>query len=283
MDMNTIIMEDFTKAGAFILLYAFILLIAKWAKDFLTPYKLNSELGKKDNLAVAMTMSGYYLGVTAIFAGTLMGPSQGLVTDITLVTKYSILGLAFLNIARFLNDKIILRKFCDTQHLTTEQNTGVGAVHFGVYLATGLIAAGAVSGQGGGIASAAIFFILGQASLCLFSLIYQLLTPGNIHEQLEKKNIASGVGFGGTLIALGIIILNGTSGNFTDWQSDLTLFTVTNVAAFIFLPVIRLIMDKLVIPGHSLNKEIMDEQNVGAGLLEATTAIGFAIVLTIMI
>ena len=99
----------------------------------------------------------------------------------------------------------------------------------------------------------------------------------------EGHHIAAGVAFGGTLIALGIVILNGVSGDFVSWRVDLTLFAIVNVMAFVFLPAIRFVMGKLVIPGHDLSKEIRDDQNLGAGMLEATVAISFAAILVQLI
>lgn len=283
MDIKNMVLEDFGKAAAFIALFAVIFLLAKFLKDFLVPYKLNEELAKNDNFAVSLAMSGYYFATAIIFIGALLGPSQGFITDLMLVGEYSVLGLIFLNASRWFNEKIILNKFCDVEQLVEKHNYGVGSVHFGVYVATGLIAAGAIHGQDGGALSALVFFVLGQISLFLFSLIYGFFTPYNIHEQLEKNNTAAGIAFGGTLIALGIIILNGSSGNFINWQEDITLFLIMNVMAFVFLPVIRLIMDRLVIPKNALSKEIREDQNLGAGLLEATIAISFATILTILI
>lgn len=279
MDIKNMVLNDFGKAAAFIVLYAFVFLLAKWAKDLFTPYKINEELGQNDNFAISLAMSGYYFATAAVFIGALLGPSHGLVNDLITVGEYSLLGLFFLNISRWFNEKIILWKFCDTEQLVKEHNLGVGAVHFGVYVATGLIAAGSISGEGSGALSAAVFFVLGQISLFLFSFIYNLFTPYNIHDELEKKNVAVGIAFGGTMIALGIIILNGVSGDLTDWKQDIILFAVVNVMAFVFLPAIRFIMDKLVIPGHDLSKEIRDDRNVGAGMLEATVAISFATIL----
>lgn len=273
------ILEDFTRAAAFVALYLLLFLLAKWFKDFLTSYKINDELTQKDNLAIALTMCGYYLGTVAIFVGALLGPSQGLLMDLVVVGGYSILGILFLNLSRYVNDKIILRKFCNIEQLTEEHNVAVGAVQFGTYVATGLVAAGAITGTGGGILTAIVFFVLGQLSLLLFSLVYDWITPYPIHAELEKKNIAAGVALGGTLIALGIIILNGVSSDFISWQENLLDFAVLNVMAFIFLPIIRFVMDKFVIPGSGLSHEIIEDQNIGAGLLEASIAISFAVVL----
>lgn len=283
MEFKIIIFEDLTKTAAFVGLYFFLFLLAKWMKDFFTPYKINDELTQKDNLAIALTMCGYYLGVVAIFVGALFGPSSGFSQDLIAVGGYSILGLVFLNISRFINDKVLLRKFCNIEQLTQEHNTAVGAVQFGTYLATGLIAAGAVMGAGGGIDTAIVFFILGQLSLLAFSLIYDLFVPYSIHEELGKKNVAAGAALGGTLVALGIIVLNGVSGDFISWQDNLTHLAVVNVMAFVFLPIVRVAMNKLVVPGDDLTREIVEDKNLGAGLLEATTAISFAIVLKVLL
>lgn len=283
MNIQYMVVEELGRAGAFLALYIVIFLLAKWAKDFLTPYKLNEELVKKDNFAIALAISGYYIASAAIFVGALLGPSKGLFNDLISVGGYSALGLVFLNIARWLNDKMILNKFCDTDHLVKKHNLGVGAVHFGVYVATGFIAAGAISGQGGGVVSAVVFFILGQLSLFLFGCIYGFFTPYNIHAEIEKQNIAAGVAFSGTLIALSIIIMKAVSGDFVNWKQDITLFAAVNVMAFVFLPIIRLLMDRVVIPGHHLSKEIRDDQNLGAGILEAVLAIGFSVILVQLI
>jgi uncharacterized membrane protein YjfL (UPF0719 family) len=283
MELRAVIFEDLAKTAAFVGLYFVLFLLAKWMKDFFTPYKINDELTRKDNLAISLTMCGYYLATVAIFVGALFGPTQGFTKDLMLVGGYTILGLVFLNISRYINDKIILRKFCNVEQLTQEHNTAVGAVQLGTYVATGLIAAGAITGTGGGVVTAIVFFILGQLSLLIFSLIYDLFTPYCIHEELGKKNTAAGVALGGTLIALGIIVLNGVSGDFVSWQVNLINLAIVNVMAFIFLPLVRFVMDKLVIPADDLSREIIEDKNLGAGLLEATVAISFAIVLKVLL
>jgi uncharacterized membrane protein YjfL (UPF0719 family) len=279
-ELRTVIFEDLPRTAAFVVLYLVLFLLAKWFKDFLTPYKINEELTDKDNLAIALTMCGYYFGAVAIFIGALAGPSQGFTNDLIQVGGYSILGLLFLNASRFLNDKVMLSKFSNVEQLSKEQNVAVGAVQFGTYVATGLIAAGAVTGTGGGVITAIVFFVLGQLSLVIFFMIYNFFTPYSIHDELAKKNVAAGVALGGTLIALGIIVLNGVSADFVDWQESLTTLAITNVMAFVFLPLVRVLMDKMVIPGNDLSSEIVEDKNLGAGFLEATIAISFAIVLT---
>ncbi|MDX8384037.1 MAG: DUF350 domain-containing protein [Ghiorsea sp.] len=279
MDLKETIFQDLTGAAAFVMLYLLLFLFAKWFKDFVTPYKISDELTVNDNLAIALTMCGYYFATVAIFVGALAGPSQGLLNDVIQVGGYSILGLLFLNTSRFINDKLILKTFSNVDQLTQAQNIAVGAVQFGTYIATGLIAASAVTGSGGGVLTAVVFFVLGQISLLLFSYLYDFITPYSIHEAIGKGNLAVGAALGGTLIALGVIVSNGVAGNFISWEENLMNLAVVNGIAFVFLPVVRLMMDKLVLPGADLSEEIIKDKNVGAGLLEATVAISFAIVL----
>lgn len=283
MDFRGLAVDDILRAPAFILLYLILLVAAKWLKGLAISYKINEELAQKDNLAVALAMSGYYLATAAIYVAALYGPSKGLVHDLIVVGGYSLLGVALLNLARWFIDRAVLRKFNDTYQLIVEKNTGVGAVHCGAYIATGLVVAGSISGEGGGVLSVIVFFMLGQLSLLSFSLIYERLLPYDIHETLLGGNIASGIAFAGHLVALAIIIMNASAGNFSDWGKDLTQFVIADVVAFVFLPALRLAMDRMIIPGQSLGRKIRDDGNVGAALLEATTAICFAIVLAFLI
>ncbi len=77
--------------------------------------------------------------------------------------------------------------------------------------------------------------------------------------------------------------MNASSGDFVDWRRDLVEFGWSNLIAFVMLPLIRVVMDRLIIPGHSLGRDIRDDGNVAAGLLEGTCAIAFAIVLAVLL
>lgn len=277
------VLSDIIRAVSFVALYMVLFLFSKWLKDTISTYKLSIELMEKNNQAVGLAVSGYYLGTAVIFAGSLLGPSRGLFQDLMTVGGYSILGIVLLNVSAWLTDLAVLRRFSDTAQLVHEKNLGVGAVHFGIYLATGLIAAGAVSGEGGGVFSAVAFFLLGQISLLLFSLIYERFSCYDMHDELVKHNVAAGIAFGGNVIALAIIVMNASSGDFVDWRRDLVEFGWSNLIAFVMLPLIRVVMDRLIIPGHSLGRDIRDDGNVAAGLLEGTCAIAFAIALAVLL
>ncbi|GEA12173.1 DUF350 domain-containing protein [Alteromonas sp. KUL49] len=270
--------EILLPAVVYLVLFAVIFLAAKWAKDLFTSYSLNKELAEHDNASIALTMSGYYIAVALIFVSQLAGPSYGLTQDIFLVGGYSVLGILLLNLSRWVNDKAILRTFCNIEKLTKEQNNGVGAIQFGVYLATGLVVSGALSGQGS-VLTFFVFFLLGQLSLVAFTIIYNLVAPYDLYAELEKNNFAAAVGFSGALIGLGIIVKNSVTGDFVAWNTDLLSFAGSAVLGFIFLPLLLRLVDRLVIPGKSLSHEITHDQSVAAGLLVASIVISFSLVL----
>ena len=46
-----------------------VLAIAKLVQDFLTPYRINDQLSHRDNHALGLSITGYYLGVIIAFIG----------------------------------------------------------------------------------------------------------------------------------------------------------------------------------------------------------------------
>lgn len=263
---------------SYLLLYTVIFLVAKSVLAMLVKYSMNNEVGKEQNCAVGVAYSGYLIAVTIVFIGALAGPTHGLRADLLNVTVYSILGILFLLISRIVNDKLILSQFCNYKELVDDRNVGTGAVIFGSYVASGLIVAGSIHGEGGGVVTASVFFLLGQVSLVAFSKIYNLITPYDVHDEIEKDNFAVGIAFGGTLIALGIILMNGVSGGFVSWGHNLIRFALFSVGAFLLLPLFRLFMDKVLVSSYDLNRELHKGANVAAGLLEAVMVVCFAVV-----
>ncbi len=265
--------------GSLLLLYVAIFFIANVVYSRMAGYSVKDEIVQKDNLAVAISLAGYLFAISIIFIGCVLGPSKGLFEDLVAVVGYSAMGIVFLYVAHLINDKLILYKFKNVKELVDDKNIGTGAVQAGSYIASGLIVAGAIHGEGGGIGTAAVFFILGQIALIIFARIYDAITSFNVHDEIEQNNYSAGIAFSGTLIALGIILSKAAGGDFVSWEENVLFFSVNALIAFILLPVFRVVIDKLVITGDDLNKEIAEDKNSGAGFLEFGTTVGFAAVL----
>lgn len=276
--MQTVLI-DFSTGLAFIALAILILTVAKLINDFLTPYLIDLELAKNDNLALAVSFSGYLLGVVIVFLGAYMGPSKGLLADLLFVGGWSLFGVVLLNLSRVINDRLILYKFRNVKEIIEDRNVGTGAAQAGSYIAAGFIVAGAINGEGGGLLTALAFFFVGQLVLVLFGFIYQLCTKYDIHAEIEDDNVAAGVAFSGALIAIGIVLGHASAGAFVSWTANLTTFASEAAAVIVLIPLVRLCFDKITFSKMDISHEIATDRNVGAAILEASAMISFATIL----
>ena len=275
-------LDNLVSAAIFIIVFFIFFFIGKVINDLLhREYKLNFELVEKDNAALALAVVGYYFGLVLAIGGTIAGPSAGLVEDLYDLVIYGILSIILLNISWFLGDKLILFKFRVSEELIRDHNQGTGVVSAGISVASGFIIYGAVSGEGGSIWTVLVFWALGQVLLILAGLVYELITPYNIHEEIEKNNVAAGVSFAGALVSIGVIIGLAGEGDFTAWSVDLPVYIGFAVLGLILLPIIRLLTDKVLLPSVKLSDEISAQKkpNVGAAYIEAFSYIAAAFII----
>ena len=267
-----------------ILIAAFYILffIGKLVNDvFHREYKLNFELVEKDNAALALALVGYYFGLTLGLGGAVKGPSTGLVNDLIDLCIYGLLGIILLNVSWYVCDKLILFKFKISDELIRDRNQGAGAVSAGMSIASGFVIYGATQGTSGNIWTVIVFWAVGQAILVLSGLVYNLITPYSIHKEIEKDNVAAGVGFGGAIVSVGIIIGHAAESDFVSWAESLTDFLAYAVVGLVLLPVIRFLTDRVILPTVKLSNEIaaQEKPNVGAAYIEAFSYIAAAFII----
>lgn len=267
-----------------ILIAAFyiIFFIGKLINDLLhREYKLTFELVQKDNAALALALVGYYFGLVLAIGGTLIGPSVGVLDDLIDLFMYGFLGIILINASWYICDKLILYKFKISEELIRDHNQGTGAVSAGMSIASGFIIFGAVHGEGGSIWTVIAFWAIGQAFLILAGLVYNLITPYDIHDEIEKDNVAAGVSFSGALVGIGAIVGLAAEGDFESWTENLPGYLGYAVLGLALLPVIRLLTDKVLLPTVKLSDEIsaQEKPNVGAAYIEAFSYIAAAFVI----
>ncbi len=250
-----------------------LLVLGKWLYDALhRRFVLQTELVEKDNLAVAVAVSGYYLGLVIVLGGVVSGPASfSIVDDVIGLVMFGGLGIVLLNLSAWVNDTVVFSKFDNEKEIVEDRNTGMGAVEAGNYVAVGLITAGAMSGEGG-LAPGLVYWIAGLAALVVAGLLYDKITSYDLHDEIEKDNAAVGVAFAGALIGFGNIIRLAGDGDFVSWNESLTQFGYYTVVGLVLLPLVRLFADKVLLPGASLSDELVKAQpNLGAGVLEAVS------------
>ena len=259
------------------ILSGFVLfLVGRLAYRIFNPRVVASEqLVEHDNLAFAFAHVGYFLGLLIALGSALMGESDGLVLDLIHMGTYGLLAIILLNISRIINNRLILSRF-DLKHSIIEhQNVGSGVIQGANSIAVGLIVLGAISGEGHGfggpIVTTLLYWSLGQLILYITTKIYDLITPYDIQDHVEKGNVAVAVGFSGAIIAIGNLIRNALMHDFESWLITLEDVAFNIVLGFAFLPIARVFCDKLLLPGRNLTDELINQEkpNIGAALVEA--------------
>ena len=297
-------LQSFPRGLVFVAEGLIVLVLAKLARDVVTSYSVNEEVVDKANLAVSLRLSGYFIAIILIFLGVLYQPLSGggwvslaelnaanpygfnreLGEEVLRVFLYSLGGIVALNLVRVLFDRLILYKFQLEKEVLEDRNAGAGAAEFGMYVATGLLIAGAVAGESGTSETEAAlvalaFFGMGLALLVVFALFYEFTTSFNIHDEIERDNTAVGVAFGGNLIAIGMVTLKAVFGDFAGWGESIAAFLVFGVLGFVLLYVMRLLIDLVLLPTVRVSQALSSGRNVGVALLESAVVIGSAAIL----
>ena len=283
-------LETIPRGLVYIGLGLVVLALAKLFRDLVTPYRIDEQVTKSNNLAVSLRLSGYFIGVILVFLGALYQPllvtsqegfgfNRDFGEDVLEVFLYSLVGIVVLNVVRILVNRLVLYKFDLEKEIVEDQNVGAGAVEFGSYIATGLLIGGSASGEGGGADVALAFFGLGFVVLILFVLFYQFTTPYDIHGEIEVNNNAVGIALGGNMVAMGLVTFKAVFGNFDGWSEAIATFLTFAVIGFVLLFVLRLLIDFLLLPTVKISNELAAGRNVGVAFVESAVVISSALVL----
>ncbi|WP_300457629.1 DUF350 domain-containing protein [Desulfobacula sp.] len=245
------------------------------------------------NLAVGLRRAGLYLGIAIALSGAMGGASKGFLLDLIQLLIDGLIITGFMFSSRFINDFIMLGNINNDEECVKViikpdgtqviGNSAVGMVEAGMFVATGFILHGSISGTGGtfvqGIASAILFFILGQLALLIFGFLYELITPFNVRNEIKSNNLSAGIGLGGILIALGIILMASISGPFTGWGNDVLSFGIYAVYGIVMLLIFKTVVDKLLLPTTNMATEVKEDRNVAALIVVVSAINAVAIII----
>ena len=198
------------------------------------------------------------------------------------VFLYSLAGIVALNLMRLVTDRLVLYRFELEREIIEDQNVGAAAAEFGVNVASGLVIAGAIAGQGGPL-NALAFFALGLVVLVLFTLFYEWTTPFNIHDEIEQDNPAVGIALGGNLVAIGLVTFKATFGDFVGWREGILEFVIYSVVGFVLLYVLRLAVDLVLLPHTRVSEQVAAGRNVGVAFVETAVVVSSALILLLVI
>lgn len=277
-----------------------LLWVSKKAAGRLLAPDFDHQLTGVDNPAVAATAAGYLLGLFFALGGLFSAPGHGFAaisgkphwrfweggvdvnaagraigSDALWVAIYGLLAVPLMAVAArcaafYL--RVSLKK-----DVLDGRNQAAGIVMGASLCATGLIYGASISGEGGGLLPSLVFFAAGQVLLWVFAYVYELVLPFDFRAVVrEQKNPAAAVAFAGAIVAMGLVVSNGVSGDFTRYATgfrDLALWSAPAVALY---PVRKLVVGTVLLGGRNLDDEITRDRNLGAGLIEAAVYLGVA-------
>ncbi len=265
----------------FILLALLLIWIGKKLFDLFTPYSLEYQLVKADNKAIAVAFVGYLGGVVVVLEAALEGYHESVVGNLIEVSIWGVIGILLLNIAGKMNDRLILRTFENKKELLEEENIAVGIAIAGSYMGSAMIIRSVIIGEPIGwvfeISLTIFYFLLGQLSFYLFSLLYQKITQYDFHREIDEGNAAAGISFAFNLTAIGILLSIPIKTSYS-----LVVFIAWFVLGSTVLAFFRFIVDRIIIPSEKLDEEIHQDQNWGIALLEGCFAIAAVVILYII-
>jgi uncharacterized membrane protein YjfL (UPF0719 family) len=276
------ILDNFLASFFYILVSFFLFFLGKYMYQVLhKEINVSEELVEKDNVAFAVAYVGFFVGLIMIIGVTLSGESHGILEDVIDMLIYGILGIVLLNFSLFINDKIIFSQFKFSDEILRDKNIGSGVIEFANSVSVGLVLYGAISGEGGSVFTAVAFWFFGQALFIVTAKFYNIITPFDIHEHIEKDNVAVGFAFSGALIGMANIIGFALSGDFISWYDSFEKLAYSFVFGIVFLPLARIFSDKILLPGRNLTDELVNQEkpNIGAGLIEAFAYIAGSILI----
>ena len=283
--------------GGYVLVALTFLYLGKLLFDLVTPFKLDTQLTEKDNPAMGVVLTGYLLAIITVICGVLTSggeSSEGVeaaqltftafATGLGPIVCYTFGGMVILLLSGFINDKLILHQFSNTHEVAERNNCAVAVIIAAGFIGSGLIIAGTVQGSLDWI-SALVGFAAGQLLLVLFALVYQRATSYDDQEELhQRQNLACGLAFAGNLLAYSLLLMKGltmSGGELESVQDRIWHFAYYAISGAIALPCLRVINDKLFLPGVNLADEIAEDRNINAGLLEAGLAVAMSAILVV--
>lgn len=281
-DINSLVHSMGYVLSAFIIFYLGKVIYSLINKKI----NITHELVEKDNFAFILSYVGYFVGLVIILGGAIIGESIDFYTDLFHIGTYSIIGIVLLHISILISNKLILPKFDIKKEIVEDKNEGTGVIEACIYVANALILHGALIGESvnfqEGILTFVSYWFIGNIMLIIASKIFTLWIRFDVHDHIEKDNVAVGISFGGAILAIGIVIMNALIDPFIDWTTTLIDVSLQTVLGIILLPIMRFLTDKVLLPGRKLTDEIINQEkpNIGAGLLEAFAYVGSAILIT---
>lgn len=277
---------DATTIGFVVLAVIILLIIARGVYRLVLGQAMTETLIDRDNKAAAVALSGFLLGVIQVIIPILSAPSHTFWSDVIGVATYGIGGIIAMTIAGLVFEQYSRLTGTPLRDQIAKGNLAAGIIDAAIHFSSGLIVAGALTGDSGSLVPTIVFWATGVAALIVFTHIFRQVTAYHDAELIKEGNVAAALGCAGLIVAIGMMVGYAVSGNFTGYGDSFRSFGLMLIVILALYPVRQIIVQMLLLGGGfsfrngRLDREIANDQNVGAGLLEAIGYLATALVVT---
>jgi len=275
-----------TTIGFVILATILLLIIARGVYQLILGQSMTEALINRDNKAAAVALGGFVLGVIEVIIPVLSAPSYDFWSDVKSVAAYGIGGILAMTVTGLIFAYYSRWTGAPLREQIAEGNVAAGIVAAGIYLASSEVVSGALTGDSGDLVPTVVFWAAGVVALLALTHLFRQLTAYDDAELIKQGNIAAALGYAGLVVAIGMMVGYSASGSFTGYAAGFRDFGLMLLAVLVLYPVRQIIVQMLLLGGGfsfyngRLDREVAEDQNVGAGILEAVGYLATAMVVT---
>jgi uncharacterized membrane protein YjfL (UPF0719 family) len=264
-------------AVTYVLLSFVLCWIGKLAYGLFQPgLRVDREVTARDNLAFAVPLGAYYLSILIVMGAPLSGQSRGgLLRDAASVALWGFLAVVLLNVASWLNRRILFGGVALAREILDRNNVAAGILVAGSHIANALLILGALADEGG-LLPAAVFWVYAQVLLMVAIVTFLRLVGYDLPTEIGRGNQAVALTVAGVLVGTGNVLRMSISGPFEGWSAGFAAATGYALAGLVLLFVVRQLTDWMLLPGVTIRQEVLEQEvpNVGVGYLEALFYLG---------
>lgn len=277
----------------FVILFALLILVRKILGRTHGQINTAHELSEKDNHAFGISLAGAVVALSVVFAGVASGDvATSLIVEAAFVLGYGLLGIIFLVCTRLIFDKITFPK-TDLKKLISEGNIAAGILDAGNMIASSAVIFGVFAWSSGdwltSVGIIIMMFIITQMLLVIASryrvFLFSKRNDGkNFSDAIEDGNSALAIRFAG--FQIGIALAISVSGMLVIFHEGANTFISVGlwfaVAAALLCAATFLtgMVEKVILYGVPISREVDREQNYGVASVEAGAYIGLGLLIS---
>lgn len=266
------------------LVITLLVLFARLCLKSIIKTDVKTALIEHDNIALGIYSAGFLLSSFIVITASIHATCFGSLTwNILYALGYGIIGILFsLFCAKILMNSILSSNYLEAIHGGSYTTAIVAASAF---VAVSMIYSGAVSEDiTGAHIPALVFFAVGIFAFLSITHFFRLLTKYDDIKEILSGNLAAALGYSALIIAVGLIVGHAVSGAFYDWTTSFLEFADALAQIALLYPIRQFVVQGIFLGGGfhlyggRLDDEVEKDKNIAAGIIEAATYLGAALI-----